>query len=262
MAPFAQGEAPSTSACSVRLRKMYCNREILKRILENNEKILDNNNEMMLRMAIMALGHLARVATISEIEELQQSYLPTALSWLSDFKSEVHRYCGALLVRQFAINSPEIIFATRTIIRDDLFDIMWELVGDRNKFVRNAAKEALEEILVLVSQRESVYKYIRLALVKINEGLSLKTNILSTSSSLSSSTLSSKDNEKVIGALIIYNIMLNGRVVPTSELISIMREMGISVEESISGPGRSRIQHHAAPRHQRQSPISVQHERL
>ena len=208
--------------------------EILKRILENNEKILDNNNEMMLRMAIMALGHLARVATISEIEELQQSYLPTALSWLSDFKSEVHRYCGALLVRQFAINSPEIIFATRTTIRDDLFDVMWELVGDRNKFVRNAAKEALEEILVLVSQRESVYKYIRLALVKINEGLSLKTNILSTSSSLSSSTLSSKDNEKVIGALIIYNIMLNGRVVPTSELISIMREMGISVEESIS----------------------------
>ena len=42
---------------------------------------------------------------------------------------------------------------------------------DTNKIVRNAAKEALEEILVLVSQRESVYKYIRLALVKVNDGL-------------------------------------------------------------------------------------------
>lgn len=203
--------------------------EILKRILDN-EKMLDNNTEIVLRMAIMALGHLARVATISEIEELQQSYLPTALSWLSDYKSEVHRYCGALLVRQFALNSPEIIFAT--MIRDDLFEVMWELVGDRNKIVRNAAKEALEEILVLVSQRESVYKYIRLALVKVNDGL--HTNLSLSSSSSSSSILSSKDNERVVGALLIYNIMLNGRVVPTSELISIMKEMDMLVEESIS----------------------------
>jgi hypothetical protein len=70
---------------------------------------------------------------VSEFDQLQSSYLPTAMSWLQDARSDLHRLSGALVVRQLALHAPEIIFAKRR----DLFDALWTTVADRNSLVRN-----------------------------------------------------------------------------------------------------------------------------
>ena len=85
----------------------------------------------MLELAAEGIGHLARVATVSEFDQLQSSYLPTALGWLQDARSDLHRLSGALVVRQLALHSPEIIFAKRRA----LFDALWTTVADRNALV-------------------------------------------------------------------------------------------------------------------------------
>ena len=187
--------------------------EYLRQVVES-DKLTIEAHVPVLRAAATSIGHFARNATPSEIEFLQNSassHVSSAFRLLSDARSESKRLSGALVMTQLAIHSPSLIFAKRK----ELFRIVWDVISDRNPVVRGAAAEVLLTVLQLISQRESMAEYIAMALQHMERGFAADTS------------------EKVIGSLLIADIISNSSVVINAELQGAMRDQNLSPQVRI-----------------------------
>lgn len=175
----------------------------LKRILnvEKSTIPLETCGPYMLSAAI-SLGHLSRIANTTEIELLQDEFVHCAVEWLCD-KVDAKRYAGTILLMQFTINSPNIIHNKRKNIFGNIFNVL----SDKNLMVREAAGELFSVALIAVTQRDGVVvEYIKAALNQVDVGF------------LSSVT------EKVLGSLMLLDILVNPEVVSHNQLVGIINE--------------------------------------
>ena len=182
----------------------------LRKVFENDKSPLENNI-IVIRAAALSIGHFARIASAQEIEFLQNFYLPFAFKLLGNNRSESQRFAGALILTQLAINSPSLLFARRKL----LFSAIWEVVSDKNATVRGAAAEVLEVAFHLVSQRESLTEYLVIALQQIETGFKENTS------------------EKVIGSLLIIDMIVGGAVLTNAELQNMIRDQNLEAQEII-----------------------------
>ena len=136
---------------------------------------------------------------------------PFAFKLLGNSRSESQRFAGAIVLTQLAINSPSLIFARRKL----LFSAIWDAVSDKNATVRGAAAEVLEVAFHLVSQRESLTEYLVIALQQIETGFKENTS------------------EKVIGSLLIIDMIVGGAVLTNSELQTMIRSQNLEAQEII-----------------------------
>jgi hypothetical protein len=180
------------------------------KVLEN-DKIPLSANELIIRTASQCIGHFGRIASTNEIEFLQNFCFPLALKLLADSRSESHRFSGAVILTQLAQNTPALIFAKRKT----LFNVIWDIVSDKNPLVRTSASEALESSLQLISQREAMAEYIVMALRQMDAGFV------------------ANNTEKAIGGLIILDIIVRGTVVSVSELHAIMKTQNVQFQDLI-----------------------------
>jgi hypothetical protein len=182
----------------------------LRKVFENDKSAIEVNI-LVIRSTALSIGHFARIASAQEIEFLQNFYLPFAFKLLSNNRSESQRYAGALILTQLAINSPSLIFARRKL----LFSAIWEVVGDKNATVRGAAAEVLEVAFHLVSQRESLTEYLVTAFEQIEAGFTANTS------------------EKVIGSLLIIDMIVGGAVLTNVELTNMIRDQSLEAQDII-----------------------------
>ena len=182
----------------------------LRKVFENDKAALESNI-IVIRAAALSIGHFARIASAQEIEFLQNFYLPFAFKLLGNNRSESQRFAGALILTQLAINSPSLLFARRKL----LFSAIWEVVTDKNATVRGAAAEVLEVAFHLVSQRESLTEYLVIALQQIETGFKENTS------------------EKVIGSLLIIDMIVGGAVLTNLELQDMIRDQNLEAQEII-----------------------------
>ena len=182
----------------------------LRKVFDNEKTPLESNI-IVIRAAALSIGHFARIASAQEIEFLQNFYLPFAFKLLGSNRSESNRFAGALILTQLAINSPSLLFARRKL----LFSAIWEVVSDKNATVRGAAAEVLEVAFHLVSQRESLNEYLIIALQQIETGFKENTS------------------EKVIGSLLIIDMIVGGNVLSNAELQHMIRDQNLEAQEII-----------------------------
>ena len=186
-------------------RNDICN--YLFKVLENERLPLS-----VLKAAALSLGHFARIATTNEIEFLRETHLPSAFKLLQDQRSESHRYSGCIILTQLAVNSSALIFAERT----ELFKFIWDAMSDKNYWVREEAAETLRAGLKLVSQRENMAGYIKMALKFILDTLNS----------------SSSSSERVVGSLNILNIIMGG-IISNAELLNTIRNEKVQYQDII-----------------------------
>jgi len=149
------------------------------------------------------------VASTTEIEYLQNFYSTFVVKWLGDVRSEVRRFSSSLLLRQLAINSPALVFGKRK----NFFSALWDVVFDKNQFLREAAGEAVEAVVVLFFQRESTDEVIRLALSHMELGFN------------------SAAYERLHGGMIIFDAILSS--VPGNDLLNTIRNIGKKYPELV-----------------------------
>ena len=182
----------------------------LRKVLENDKQNIETTGNV-LRKAADSIGHLARVASTTEIELLQEIFLTNALKWLSSQRLDSQKFSGSLIIAQLAKNSPALIYMKRKVY----FTCIWDIVFDRNSLVREAASESLDAVIALVSQRESTDEYTRLCLHQVEIGFN------------------STAAEKVHGALLIFNSLLASGVIPPEELLNTIRNVGMRLQDLI-----------------------------
>jgi serine/threonine-protein kinase mTOR len=180
----------------------------LRKVLENDKQNIDATGNV-LRKAADSIGHLARVASTTEIELLQEIFVANAMKWLSNQRPDAQKFSGSLIIAQLAINSPALIYMKRK----QYFGAIWEVIFDRNGLVREAASESLDAAIVLVSQRENTDEYIRIALHQIEIGFN------------------STAAEKVHGALLIFNSLLASGAIPSTELLNTIRNVSMQLQD-------------------------------
>lgn len=180
----------------------------LRKVLSIEKPSLEVNSSFLV-IAAGAIGRFARNANATEIEYLQNYYVGASLKWLAETKSDCHRFAGIHVLIQLAGNLPTVIFAKRKAV----FTALWEVICDRSSLVREAAAVALSTALQLVSQREAVGEYVRAAIKQVLSGL------------MAAAT------EKTLGALYIVDILVDGYVVPASDLNMSLRAAGERLPE-------------------------------
>lgn len=180
----------------------------LRKVLENDKQNIDSTGNV-LRKAADSIGHLARVASTTEIELLQEIFVTNAMKWLNNQRPDAQKFSGSLIIAQLAINSPALIYMKRK----QYFGAIWEVIFDRNGFVREAASESLDAAIILVSQRENTDEYIRIALHQIEIGFN------------------STAAEKVHGALLIFNSLVASGAIPTIELLNTIRNVSMRLQD-------------------------------
>mmetsp|Transcript_26418 Transcript_26418/g.39200 ORF Transcript_26418/g.39200 Transcript_26418/m.39200 type:complete len:2632 (+) Transcript_26418:19-7914(+) len=180
----------------------------LRKVLENDKQNIETTG-IVLRKAADSIGHLARVASTTEIEFLQDFYVANAIKWLSNQRSDAHKFSGVLILEQLALNSPALIYAKRK----NFFSAIWDVIFDKNVMVRVAAAESLNAVVVLVSQREPTDEYIRLALHETEIGFN------------------STAIEKVHGAMLIFDSLLAPSVIPPNDLLTTVRNVSMKLQD-------------------------------
>jgi hypothetical protein len=182
----------------------------LRKVFENDKSAIESNI-VVIRTAALSIGHFARIASPQEIEFLQNFYLPFAFKLVGNSRSDCQRFAGALILTQLSLNSPSLIFARRKL----LFSAIWEVVSDKNSIVREAAAEVLQSAFHLVSQREPITEYLVIALTQIESGFTANTS------------------EKVIGSLLIIDMIIGGNVLSNLELQNMIRDQNLEAQEII-----------------------------
>ena len=180
----------------------------LRKVLENDKQNIEATGNV-LRKAADSIGHLARVASTTEIELLQEIFVTNALKWLSNQRLDAQKFSGSLIIAQLAQNSPALIYMKRKVY----FTSIWDIIFDKNSLVREAASESLDAVIALVSQRESTDEYTRLSLHQIEIGFN------------------STAAEKVHGALLIFNSLLASGVIPAVELLNTIRNVSMRLQD-------------------------------
>lgn len=181
-------------------------RSDISRILLNllkTIKVSIEAGEKVIRIGTQCVGHLARVATPAELETLTTTFINLALEFAKDQRLETNRFIGVLLMNQFASNAPHIIFQKRHGIIAEL----WNLICDKCALVRDAAAEALENTLLLIAQRDMMPEHLVQAIKQVETGFS------------------SSRVEKLVGSLMILDIITGGNTVTNAELIEATKKI-------------------------------------
>lgn len=174
---------------------------------ENSKINLDNGGVLVLRAAALLVGHLARIANPSETEYLYQFLFMWAFDQLK--RGRQFKLAGALLVTQIANNSPNLVFKHHKDNKSSSMGMStWDVVCDRVPVVREAAAEALEACLQVISAREPMDQYLTAAFTQIDAGFA------------------ANSTEKVIGSLLICDIIVAGNVVSNDGLHASMKKAG------------------------------------
>jgi serine/threonine-protein kinase mTOR len=179
----------------------------LRKVLENEKQNIEITGDVI-RKASEAIGHLARVASTTEIEFLD-FYVAKSIECLSPRKGDANKFSSVLILTQLAINSPALIFMKRK----SFFSMIWEMIFDRNALIREAAAGSLSAVLLLVSQRESTDEYIRQALHHMDIGYNSNTG------------------EKIHGFLLIFDCLLSVSVIPSMELLNTIRNVNMRLQD-------------------------------
>jgi serine/threonine-protein kinase mTOR len=179
----------------------------LRKVLENEKQNIEVTGDVI-RKASESIGHLARVASTTEIEFLD-FYVTKSIEWLSPRRSDANKFSAVLILTQLATNSPALIFMKRK----NFFTVIWEMIFDRNFLIREAAAGSLNAVMLLVSQRESTDEYIRLALHQIEIGCN------------------STYGEKIHGFLLIFDCLLSVSVIPSMELLNTIRNVNMRLQD-------------------------------
>ena len=135
------------------------------------------------------------------------------MDFIKDQRVDSNRLAGVLLLNQFAINVPHFIFQKRHAILTEL----WNLICDRCAPIRSAAAETLESTFVLVAQRDALPEHLRQALKQLETGFSY-----------------SRLMEKIIGSLLILDIIAGGVAVTAPELNEAMKSYSAKDEGRLS----------------------------
>ena len=180
----------------------------LRKVLENERQNVEVEASV-LRKAAAVIGHLAHVASTTEIEFLQDFYVTNAIKWLGDQRSEARFFSGVLILTQISINSPALIFAKRK----NFFSVIWEVLFDKSLTIREAAAASLSAVLLLVSQRETFDEYVRMALQQMEIGFA------------------STSSEKIHGSMLILDCMLKGSTIPVKELLNTIRNVNVRLQD-------------------------------
>ena len=184
-------------------------RSDISRILFNllkSMRVAIDAGEKVLRIGTQCVGHLARVATPAELETLTSTFINLALDMSKDQRSETNRFIGVLLMNQFAVNAPHFIFQKRHGILAEL----WNLICDKCTLVRDAGAEALENTLILIAQRDMMPEHLVQAIKQVESGFS------------------SSRVEKLVGSLLILDILTGGNAVTNAELIEATKKVSPS----------------------------------
>ena len=185
----------------------------LRNVFENDKLGIGESGILILRICAHAIGHLARIASTSEIEYLQDFYYPTAMrlvdtkyqksstsiistSTAASSSSDFFKLSGCLILKQLAKNSHAIIYSKRKLV----FASLWEVVCDKSAVVRDASASCLLACFILVSQREKMEDWVDKALNQVQSGFE------------------SNQAEKIIGSLLILDIVIGGQLVPVRDI--------------------------------------------
>jgi FKBP12-rapamycin complex-associated protein len=97
--------------------------------------------------AARVLGRLA-TSQSTFTADLVDSQVERALEWLQGDRS---RLAAVLVLRELAINSPTLIYASVPRI----LDLVWIAIRDSRQLIRETAAECLSQCLEIIQQRES-----------------------------------------------------------------------------------------------------------
>lgn len=180
----------------------------LRKVFEFEKLSLDTYAPV-LQQAAVSIGHLARVASTTEIEYLQDYYVANAIRWLGDIRSETRRYAGAVLITELAINSPALIF----VCRHAFFAAIWDVVFDKSERLRVSAAQALTTALTLVGEREPLGEYLSNCMNKVYAGFTINTP------------------EKIHGSLLILECQMTRTVIYPEVFLETLKIMNVKLPE-------------------------------
>lgn len=111
-------------------------------------------------LASKALGRLAASGGILTAEFVEFE-IKRALEWLQGDRNENRRMAAVLVIKEFAVYSPTLIYSYVS----QILDLLWMALRDPKVIIRNSAADALSGCLDIIFQRETALRiqwYIRI----------------------------------------------------------------------------------------------------
>lgn len=126
------------------------------------------NDAPVLYAASRALGKLVRTYGGTLTLETVEAMTVAALDWLGTRgQVEPRRLAGVLVLKELSQNTRAVIFTHVT----SLFDKIWAALRDKDAKIRQPAVETLTSALVLISERDSRYRYYKKLYEEATKGL-------------------------------------------------------------------------------------------
>ncbi|ORY80056.1 PtdIns-3-kinase tor2 [Protomyces lactucae-debilis] len=122
--------------------------------------VLPGNDQQAMTLAAKALGKLAVSGGVLTAEFVEFE-IKRSLEWLQGDRNENRRMAAVLVIREFAINAPTLIYSYVS----QILDLLWMALRDPKVVIRISAADALSSCLDIVFQREGALRtqwYIRI----------------------------------------------------------------------------------------------------
>ena len=114
------------------------------------EAALKTNDNTVLVYAARAMGRLA-VPGKALSAELVEAEISSALEWLQSDRQESRRFAAVLIIREFARNSPTLLYA----FVPQIFDFILVALRDQKVLIRETAAEAVGACLDIIAARDA-----------------------------------------------------------------------------------------------------------
>ena len=114
------------------------------------EAALKTNDNTVLVYAARAMGRLA-VPGRALSAELVEAEISSALEWLQSDRQESRRFAAVLIIREFARNSPTLLYA----FVPQIFDFILVALRDQKVLIRETAAEAVGACLDIIAARDA-----------------------------------------------------------------------------------------------------------
>ena len=111
---------------------------------------LRSNDNTVLVYAARALGRLA-VPGGALTAELVEAEISSALEWLQSDRQESRRFAAVLIIREFARNSPTLLYA----FVPQIFDCILVALRDQKVLIRETAAEAVGACFEIIAARDA-----------------------------------------------------------------------------------------------------------
>lgn len=122
--------------------------------------VLPGNDVQAMSLASKALGRLAASGGILTAEFVEFE-IKRALEWLQGDRNENRRMAAVLVLREFAIHSPTLIYSYVS----QILEVLWTALRDPKVMIRSSAADALSSCLDIIFQRETALRvqwYVRI----------------------------------------------------------------------------------------------------